>query len=181
MKPIKNNVALVLCFSLCLSFLGLINAAGNNALVAEACKKAEYKDLCTSSLEAEHASQDADLAALALIAIKVASNNGSDTSVYIKKSLDATNLEPTVEQNFVDCSDNYGSAMAQLDDSLAALVSKNYKDVKTWLGAAIDAATTCEIALKQGPGNELELFNKNNIFRQLCSNALDIVNLLATK
>ncbi|XWS46622.1 hypothetical protein CRYUN_Cryun14cG0084400 [Craigia yunnanensis] len=95
MKPIANNVALLISFSLCLSFLPLLNAAGKNTLVAETCQKAKYKDLCISSLEAEHAGQDAnqnaDLAALALIAVKVASNNGSDTSVYIKKLLDGTN------------------------------------------------------------------------------------------
>ncbi|XP_022769803.1 pectinesterase inhibitor 9-like [Durio zibethinus] len=181
MKPIANNAALLLSFFLCLSFLPLLNAAGNNSLVAETCQKAKYKDLCISSLEAEYASQDADLAALALIAVEVASKNGSDTSVYIKKTLDGTNLEPTVEQNFEDCSENYVSAMEQLDDSLEALVSKNYEDVKTWLEAAITDATTCETQLiKQSPGEEMELFNKNNVFRQLCSNALDIVNLLAT-
>ena len=180
MKPIANNVALLLSFFLCVSFLPSLNAAGKNNLVVETCQKVKYKDLCISSLEAEHASQDADLSALALIAVRVASNNGSDTSVYIKKILDGKNLEPAVEQNFEDCLENYISAMQQLDDSLEALVSKNYKDVKTWLEVAITDATTCETELKQSPGNELELFNKNNIFRQLCSNALDIVNLLDT-
>ncbi|XP_022759691.1 pectinesterase inhibitor-like [Durio zibethinus] len=181
MRPITNSVAMLLSFSLCLSFLPLLNAAGNNTLlVAETCQKVKNTDLCISSLEAEHATQDADLAALALIAIKVASNNGSDTSVYMKKTLDGTTLEPAVEQNFEDCLDNYGSAMQQLDDSLAALVSRNYKDVKTWLQVAIDDATTCETGLKQRPGNDSDLLNKNNIFLQLCSNALDIVNVLAS-
>ncbi|EOX95138.1 hypothetical protein QUC31_004874 [Theobroma cacao] len=181
MKPIIISVALLFSFSLCLSLLPSLNAAGKNNLIAEACQRARYKDLCISSLEAEHASQDADLAALALIALKVASNNGSDTSVYIKKILDGSNLEPTVEQNFQDCSENYLSATQQLDDSLAALVSKAYKDAKVWLEAAITDAITCESGLKQSPGNELELFSRNNIFLKLCSNALDIVNLLATK
>lgn len=181
MKPIANNVALLLSFFLSLSVLpASLNAAGKNVLVSQTCQKAKYKDLCISSLEAEHASQDADLAALALIAIKVASNKGSDTSVYIKKILDTTNLEPAVEQNYEDCADHYGSAMQQLDDSLEALVSKNYRDVKTWLDVAITDATSCGNGLKQGPGNELELFGKNDKFRQLCSNALDIVNVLAT-
>ncbi|XWS36150.1 hypothetical protein CRYUN_Cryun20dG0060000 [Craigia yunnanensis] len=180
MNPIANNIPFLISFSLCLSFLPLLNAAGKNPLIAETCQKAKYKDLCISSLEAEHASQDANLAALALIAVKVASNNGSDTSVYIKKLLDSTNLEPAVEQNFEDCLENYISAMQQLDDSLASLVSKGYKDVKTWLKTAITDSTTCETGLKQSPGNELELLNKNNIFLQLCSNALDIVNLLDT-
>ncbi|XVE73352.1 hypothetical protein DITRI_Ditri11bG0111000 [Diplodiscus trichospermus] len=180
MKPNANNLAWLLSFFHCLSFFFSLSDAGKNILVEETCQQTKYKDLCISSLEAEHASQDADLAALALIAVKAASNNGSDTSVYIKKTLDGTSLEPTVEQNFEDCSENYGSAMQQLDDSLAALVSKNYTDVKTWLQVAITDSTTCENGLKQSPGYELEMFNKNNIFRQLCSNALDIVNLLAT-
>ncbi|XVE77583.1 hypothetical protein DITRI_Ditri13aG0075200 [Diplodiscus trichospermus] len=180
MKPTTTNVALLLCFSLCLSFLPLLNASVNNTLIAETCQNAKYKDLCISSLEAEHASQDADLAALALIAVKVASNNGSDTAVYINKILDRTDLEPAVEQNFEDCSENYISAMQQLDDSIASLVSKGYKDVKTWLQAALTDAIACETGLEQSPGNELELYDKNKIFVQLCSNALDIVNLLAT-
>ncbi|XVF72659.1 hypothetical protein PTKIN_Ptkin12aG0137700 [Pterospermum kingtungense] len=179
MKPIAKNVTLLLCFFISLSFLSSINAAGENALVADTCQKTKYRDLCYSSLMAEHASQDADLAALALIAIKIASNNGSDTSVYIKKILDTTTLEPTVEQNYEDCGDHYGSALSQLDDALEALVSKNYRDVKTWLDVAITDATECETALRKGPGNELELVNKNEIFRQLSTNALDIVKVLA--
>lgn len=183
MKPITNNAAILLIsFSLSLSFVSFVNAAGNNTLVANTCQKAKFKDLCISSLEAEHASQDAaDLASLVMIAIKVATNNGSDTSVFIKKKLDNTKLEPTVEQNFEDCSENYMSAMQQLDDSVGSLQSKSYDDVQIWLEAAITDATACETGLmKQKEGDELELFNRTTNFRQLCSNALDLANLLDT-
>ncbi|XVF80609.1 hypothetical protein PTKIN_Ptkin15bG0087300 [Pterospermum kingtungense] len=181
MKPATNNVALFMSFSLyCLSFLSLVNAEGNNTLIAESCEKTKYKDLCISSLETEHASQDADLPAIAFISIKVASNKGSDTSVYVKKTLDSTKLEPSVEQNFEDCSENYISALQQLDDSVASMVSKGYDDVITWLEGAITDAMSCETGVKQKMGQELELFNKTTEFRQLCSNALDLVNLLDT-
>ncbi|XVF22178.1 hypothetical protein REPUB_Repub12eG0151400 [Reevesia pubescens] len=181
MKTITNNVALLLSFFVYLSFLPSLNADSNNTLIAETCQKVKNKDLFISSLEAEQASQEADLSTLALISIKVATNNGSDTSVYIKKTLDGTDFEPAVEQNFEDCSENYESAMEQLDDSLLALLSMNYKDAKTWLQAAIDDATTCENGMKQSDADKLELSSKNDIFLKLCSNALDIINILATK
>ncbi|OMO63878.1 Pectinesterase inhibitor [Corchorus capsularis] len=178
MKPIA---LLFLCFSLCLSFLpSLINGESN--LVAQACEKAKYKDICISSLEAEHATKDAgDLATIALIAVKVATNNGSSTANYIKKILDNPKVtEPAVQETFDDCSDHYISAMQQLDDALEALVSKDYKDAKVWLGAAVTDASSCESDLNAGAGDDAELNNKNSVFLKLCTNALDILNLLAS-
>ncbi|MBA0610182.1 hypothetical protein Godav_011057 [Gossypium davidsonii] len=182
MRLVINNVELFVgIFCLYLSFSPPINAAdGNNPLVAQACEKVKAKDLCISSLMAEHASKSADLAMLALISIKVASNNGTNTSFYIKKTLDTKKLEPAVEQNFQDCEDNYISATQQLDGAVSSLVSKNYKDTKMFLESAIDDAITCDNGLRKMPGNQLELPHRNIMFRQLCINALDVVLFLTT-
>ncbi|KAG8475321.1 hypothetical protein CXB51_031951 [Gossypium anomalum] len=183
MKPIAKNVALALSFFICLSFFPIINTAVTNPLLTETCQKVKNKDLCTSSLGAEHATQDAkDVAALALIAINVASNHGVNTSVYIKKQLlDGKILEPTTEQNFEDCSENYEDAMQELDDGLAGTLSRDFKQVKIELESAIDDADTCISVLNQKAGKDKELYEKTNHFRQLISNAYDIANILAPK
>lgn len=127
-------------------------------------REGEGKDLCISSLIAEHASKSVDLATLALISIKVASNNCTNTTIYIKKTIDTKKLEPMVEQNFQDCEDNYISTTQQLDGALLSLVSKSNKDTKTFLDSAIDDAITCDNWSRKMPGNQLELPHRNNMF-----------------
>ncbi|XP_039036751.1 pectinesterase inhibitor-like, partial [Hibiscus syriacus] len=170
-----------LSFFICSSFFLLNNAAPENKIVTEVCQKVREKNLCLSSLSAEHAGQDAkDIAAVGLIAINVASNNGSAISVFIKNTLvDREHLGPSVEQNFEDCAENFDDAMQELDDALELITSKDFKNLKTEMGAAIDDADACAMLLNQSGGKDLELFNKANIFRQLCSIAYDIANIVA--
>ncbi|XP_039001305.1 uncharacterized protein LOC120127458 [Hibiscus syriacus] len=180
MKSIINNGALALYFFICISFFPLLNA--ENKLVTVSCQKVKEKDLCLSRLGAEPASQDAkDVAALALIAINVASSNGSETASFIRQTLSesAELLAPTTEQNFEDCSENFEDAMQDLDDALALVTSRDFKGMRNEVGTALDDANECASALNQGEGKDLELFNKTNTFLQLCSIVDDLANILA--
>ncbi|KAK8654353.1 hypothetical protein V6N13_128322 [Hibiscus sabdariffa] len=184
MKPMANNVALALSFFICLSFFPSLNAVSDNKLVNETCQKVTEKDLCLSSLSAEHASRDAkDVVTLGLIAINVAANNGSNTTAFIRQTLleSAELMAPTTEQNFEDCSDNFEDAMQELDDALAFITSKDFKSMKTEVGTAMDDADECASVLNQTEGKDMELFKKTKIFRQLVSIVHDIAKLLAPK
>lgn len=183
MKPVAKNVALALSFFICLSFFPILNTAVTTPLLTETCKKVKNKDLCLSSLGAEHATQDAkDVAALVLIAINVATNHGANNSIYVKKQLlDGKILEPTTEQNFEDCSENYEDAMQELDDALAVTLSRDFKQVKIELESAIDDADTCISVLNQRGGKDKELYNRTNHFRQLIRNAYDLAKILSPK
>ncbi|KAF8369354.1 hypothetical protein HHK36_032638 [Tetracentron sinense] len=102
----------------------------------------------------------------------------SDTSQHINQFLE-TETDPYVQQCLNDCSENYLDAIEQIDDSLAALDSKGYNDVNTWVTAAMSDAESCEQGFKDGASHVSVLHDKNAIFGQLCSNALAITNLLA--
>ncbi|KAF8401431.1 hypothetical protein HHK36_012370 [Tetracentron sinense] len=101
-----------------------------------------------------------------------------DTSQHINQFLE-TETDPYVQQCLNDCSENYLDAIEQIDDSLAALDSKGYNDVNTWVTAAMSDAESCEQGFKDGASHVSVLHDKNAIFGQLCSNALAITNLLA--
>ncbi|GLU07356.1 hypothetical protein SLE2022_243170 [Rubroshorea leprosula] len=170
---------LVLCFS----FLHLLSATDSNAttvLIANACKNAQYKDLCIQSLQADEASKDSDLRGLVLLTIRLAAANGSDTSVHIKMLLkDTSALDPVIEQCLNDCSDHYLSAIEQLNDSIAALLAGASEDVEIWVEAAISDAESCEDGFKQYSEKQSVISERNSIFRKLCSNVLGINKVLA--
>lgn len=148
-------------------------------LIAKVCMHSAHKDICIASLESEPASQKADLHGLALIALRLATSNATDTSTYIIQSLKNATIDPVIEQCLSDCSEHYLGATEQLDDSLAALTARGYGDVNTWVKAAIADAQACEDGFKEQGVNSSVLSHRNNMFKQLCNNALAAIHLLA--
>ncbi|KAH7517043.1 putative invertase inhibitor [Ziziphus jujuba] len=181
MKPVIISLFLSsLCFLSCSSqsvFANESNATGTN-LIETACQHAGQRDLCVTTLEADPNTHDADMLGLALIALRLASSNASDISEHAKLLFKDTTLEPTIQDGYGECLDHYLDAAEQLDDSIAALLTKAYKDVEVWVKVAISDADQCESALK---GKEPAMVEKNQIFRQLCNNVLAIVKVLAEK
>lgn len=153
------------------------NATGAN-LIATACQHSGQRDLCITSLESDPNTHDADLTGLALIALRLASSNASDISEFAKVLFKDSTLEPSVQDGAGECLDHYLDAAEQLDDSIAALLAKAYKDVDVWVKVAIGDADQCDTALK---GKESTMGPKNEVFRQLCNNALAITKVLAEK
>ncbi|KAE8665484.1 hypothetical protein F3Y22_tig00112614pilonHSYRG00127 [Hibiscus syriacus] len=266
MKPVTDNIVLAIYF-----FVLLNNAVSDSKIVTEICQKVREKNLCVSSLTAEHASQDAkDIATVGLIAVNVASNNSSAISVFIKNTLvdraglmsfnvqkelkvscdfpkvgeevdefnlcnrwkkhvthggiemeqglhtkvaqvaasavnipltsvfisdTSTDKVPNVAPTAASVSSDmyvptccpgpspiwhmYWASPAHLDNALEFITSKDFKNLKTKMVTAIDDADACAKLLNQTVGKDLELFNKANIFRQLCSIVYDIANIVA--
>lgn len=153
------------------------NATGAN-LIETACQHSGQRDLCVTSLESDPNTRNADLTGLALIALRLASSNASDISDYAKSLFSDSSLEPEVQDGAGECLDHYLDAAEQLDDSIAALLAKAYKDVEVWVKVAISDADQCDTAIK---GKESTLGPKNEVFRQLCNNALAIIKVIAAK
>ncbi|OVA02619.1 Pectinesterase inhibitor domain [Macleaya cordata] len=149
-------------------------------LIVKTCSHAVYKELCVSTLRDDPDSQEADLAGLASIAIKIAMTNGSEIFNHIGQLLKAANYAPFTQQCLSDCSENYMDAVDQLEDSLAAIDAKGFNDVSTWVQAAMTDAESCEDGFKEEVGHQSLLTDRNAVFNQLCSNALALTNLLAT-
>lgn len=149
------------------------------ALAEKLCEKSEDKTFCISSLTSRPEADTATAPKLGVIALSVASTNASDTSLYIKSKLKQRNLEPALEDTLDDCSKNYLDAVAQLDDSLAALLANAYIDVDIWLNTAITDGEACEDALSERAGNDAELARRNTNFLKLCKDAL-LINTILT-
>ncbi|RID75558.1 hypothetical protein BRARA_B02597 [Brassica rapa] len=149
------------------------------ALAEKLCEKSEDKGFCVSSLTSRHEAETATAPKLGVIALSVASTNASDTSLYIKSKLKQKNLDPALEDTLDDCSKNYLDAVAQLDDSLAALLANAYIDVDIWLNTAISDGEACEDALSERAGNDAELARRNTNFLKLCKDAL-LINTILT-
>lgn len=153
--------------------------ASTTNLVDEVCAKLKRKDLCVLSLQSvPEVGSATDIGVLAIAALRFATTNASDTSAHIQSLLNDTSLAPDVQQGLSDCAEHYVDAVEQLDDSLAALTVKAYGDVQTWVQTAIADADTCEAVFQQVATGQDLLSHRNQIFRQLCNNALGIVKLL---
>ncbi|CAA7054190.1 unnamed protein product [Microthlaspi erraticum] len=176
-------------FLLCLSVSVTVVIAGNlppptftekgKALAEKFCEKSEDKAFCVASLTSRPEAATATAPKLGVIALSIASANASDMSFYIKSKLKEKNLEPALEDTLDDCSKSYLDAVAQLDDSLAALLANSYIDVDIWLNTAITDAESCEDALNERAGNDAELARRNTNFLKLCKDAL-LINTILT-
>ncbi|KAJ4727713.1 putative Pectinesterase inhibitor [Melia azedarach] len=175
----------VLCFCLALQPLATNGAdetpANNvtNILLKKVCDSSEDKNLCYSTFNANPDSQNSDLTGLAMIGLKIASKNATQIVEYINKRMNENNLDPMLQQGLTDCSDEYLDAAEQLDDSVAALLADAFKDLKTWVNAAIADAVSCQEAFERRPGIEPVIDFNNGIFLKLCNNILIVNKLLA--
>ncbi|KAL6208212.1 hypothetical protein ACLB2K_019163 [Fragaria x ananassa] len=149
-------------------------------LLEEACKQATNKDLCINSLKKDPNSQGADLTGLAFITLRLAAANAADVESHLRTLMlkNATGLDPDVQQGVQDCIDSYTDANEQLDDSVAALSDRKFKDVVVWVKVAIADSNYCESSLD---GEPTVLADKNKVFVQMCENVLSVIKALAPK
>ncbi|KAF9604041.1 hypothetical protein IFM89_001401 [Coptis chinensis] len=148
-------------------------------LVTQTCEKTAYKDLCIKTLKSHPASGHAvNVKRFASVIMNAASDHAINMSTRIEEMLNKT-TDSTIQECFSDCSEYYVDATDQLEDSLAALDTNGYKDVKTWLQAAIADVESCQSGFKEQSGHNSTLASENERFSQLCHIALEITNHLA--
>ncbi|KAL5983683.1 hypothetical protein ACLOJK_017774 [Asimina triloba] len=135
-----------------------------------------YPDVCSSSLGSDSASQTADLAGMAAIALKQAHAKASRIEEIINEQLKKTN-DGFMKKCLNDCMENFLGAVDQIQDSINSLDSKGYNDVNTWTTAAIADSESCEEGFKDRPGYTSPLTAETDLFNKLCGNALRIPKL----
>lgn len=89
------------------------------------------------------------------------------------------NLDSVVQEGLIDCMDLCQDAVDQFDDSIAALEADAFKDVHTWVDAALSDAVACQEAFTQRPNADANLTLDNGIFIRLCKNVLAVNKQLA--
>ena len=160
------------------SMMSYHNSVLGAELIAKVCDHANYKSLCSSSLQSVPESKDADLYGLTTIALKLAAKNATEIKNHVDKLLKSSSSDSDSRRELADCSENYQDAMQMIEDSLKALEKKGYNDINIWVTAAMADAESCEEGFRDHPDHKSPLTGKNIVFNQLCSTVLTITNLL---
>lgn len=152
------------------------NVNGND-LVKRVCEQSDDKNLCYATIGSKPDIQKANLNGIAIIALRVASDNAKDAWKSMQKKMKEPMIDPAVQQCLWDCAEQYINAVEQLEDSIAATLSNSYTDVHTWVEAAMAAAQQCQ----QRAGSEAVITAFNTEFLKFCRNVLIVDKLLDEK
>ncbi|KAK8509822.1 hypothetical protein V6N13_093667 [Hibiscus sabdariffa] len=172
MKPVTNNVALVLSFFICLSSVSSNRPLDNN-IIAEICADVTYKDICLESFRNENFTEDLrGKSDRVVAAVKIASNNGTEIAIHIEKSLDQSKGKPESKTAFEACEANFDTALKKLEDTLESMENEEYEKMKDDVSSAIDDANDCD----KGQHGDPVLSEKTKLFCKLCENAIDIMS-----
>ncbi|CAI9765119.1 unnamed protein product [Fraxinus pennsylvanica] len=155
-------------------------------LVTETCKTFAQNDpnidynFCTTSLQADPASQNATLQELGMISIRLINCNVTDTQFYIKNLIKNKKWGSYTKQCLRDCFELYSDAIPSAKEAMKYYSKNLYSDANIQLSSILDDATTCEDGFKEKKGVVSPLTKRNGDTFQLSAIALSAVNMLQT-
>merc|ERR1712183_231455 len=145
-------------------------------LIASACDKTLYKQLCTKTLENDpEGSSATSFEVLSKVALKHATSTATQIHDKVISLLKGSSGNKAALK---DCKENYEGALDQLGKSTTALASKRYNDVNTWVSAVMSDADSCDEGFKDVGNTNNPLGSEGTTFSQLCSIVLAITNQL---
>ncbi|OWM88025.1 cell wall / vacuolar inhibitor of fructosidase 1-like [Punica granatum] len=148
----------------------------DTSLIEKTCKKTPYHDLCVSSLESNPNSSYADVSGLAEIIIDSALLNATDTLNYTRLLINQMS-DPTTERPLDYCAELYIPVVKYtLPQGKDAFDKGQYKFALYCLSNAAKQADTCDKMFHDSIVKPLS--DRNNIFRELCSVAVAIINIV---
>jgi pectinesterase inhibitor-like protein len=147
-----------------------------NDNINKVCAQAPNKDLCVKVLSSDPLSQHASLQDLGMISLKVAAANATGILTEVKTMINDPDLNPGIQQGLADCKETLLDAESQLEDTMAALLSRSKQDAQVWLKAALAAIDTCDASI---PGDDDIISKQSVAFRQLCEIAVVISKAMA--
>ncbi|XP_074562120.1 pectinesterase inhibitor 28-like [Curcuma longa] len=155
------------------------SAVSAGGLIASACNRTLYYDVCVASLASRPGSRRADLRGLASISLDVGLAHARAT-VSLAKALSKRHAAAAAYAAgcLSDCVEEYSEAVDGLRKSAAALRRSAYDDVNDLVSGAMTNSDTCESAFADKPGLRSPLTERNSYFFKICSIAIAITNLL---
>ncbi|CAN6468652.1 unnamed protein product [Victoria cruziana] len=154
------------------------SAATNTDLLHRVCNNVTFKDLCISSLGSDPSSSTANINELAVISVQVAKDHAKATYSLIEHLLNSSSSNPSLQQSLTDCEEAYVDIVDQLEDSISAFSEKQFKNINTWVSAAISDVQMCDDGFKEQHLKKSPLVQKNAITSKLCRNVLQILKML---
>lgn len=160
-------------------------AVASGGLIASACNRTLYYDVCVASLASRSGSRRADLRGLASISLDVGLAHARAT-VSLAKALSKRRAAAAASGGggayaagcLRDCVEEYSEAVDGLRKSSAALRRSAYDDVNDLVSGAMTNSDTCEGAFADKPGLRSPLTERNSYFFKICSITIAITNLL---
>ncbi|CAA3032820.1 invertase inhibitor [Olea europaea subsp. europaea] len=130
----------------------LITSQGTTAqnLINETCKIFAQNDpnidynFCTTSLQADPASQTATLQELGKISIRLIKCNVTDTRFYIKNLIKNEKWGSYTKQSLSDCFELFSDAIPSAKKAMKYYSKKLYSNNNVQLSTILDDSTTCE-------------------------------------
>ncbi|KAH0462172.1 hypothetical protein IEQ34_009747 [Dendrobium chrysotoxum] len=172
-----------------LFFLLLLHQSSivSGSIVEKTCNRCVKIDqgfdynLCVSLLNSNPNSRNADLSGLGVISLDIAGAKAANIQSTINKLLKSLPGGKKYEKGCLeDCLELYTDAISQLRDSVEAIKARRNDDARTWISAAVDAASTCEDGFQEG-GLKSPLNKQNDEYLKTILIPLDIAALLDTE
>nr|CAD1844995.1 unnamed protein product [Ananas comosus var. bracteatus] len=91
----------------------------------------------------------ADLAALAVVAARIANATAAGTESRIKCMIESE-LNPSKRDRLGVCDEVYSDAIDRIGDAVRSIEAGLYSDAVTFLSAALDASENCEDSFREG-------------------------------
>ncbi|XP_020081110.1 putative invertase inhibitor [Ananas comosus] len=153
MKPFN---VLPLPLFLLSSLLLAISSSADLSFLENTCRRVATAspaigyDFCVRSLRSDKESlAAADLAALAVVAARIANAAAAGTESRIKCMIESE-LNPSKRDRLGVCDEVYSDAIDRIRDAVRSIEAGLYSDAVTFLSAALDASENCEDAFGEG-------------------------------
>ncbi|XP_026428158.1 pectinesterase inhibitor 28-like [Papaver somniferum] len=155
---------------------------GDAGLIQSTCQKTRLPDLCTSTLNADPSSQEANMLGLANITVNVAETRAADISKYILDELVKSYTNANAIKVVTGCSDIYGYAKGALQASVEDL-GYDLGDALLGLDIAAKRTEDCTDSFRSATpplAYPDGLAQRQRDFQNLCGVATDTVQVIRT-
>ncbi|CAI9770384.1 unnamed protein product [Fraxinus pennsylvanica] len=137
-------------------------------------------NFCTTSLQADPASQNATIQELGTISIRLIHSNVMDTLIYVNNLIENKKWDSYTKECLTDCFELFSDAIPSAKQAMNYYYEKLYSDANVQLSAVLSDSMTCEDGFKEKNGVVSPLTKRNCDTFQLSAIALSAVNMLQT-
>ncbi|XP_019180239.1 PREDICTED: pectinesterase inhibitor-like [Ipomoea nil] len=146
-------------------------------LVDTVCGKTPQPALCTQTLRADPRSKDADLNALGLVAIDIATNEAKSGQALVQSLLNGA-TDPNLKEIYSSCVEHYTNSVNSLGKCPDLLRSRDFTRLNIQASAALDNPGNCDEEFSEGSAAEPpQVKDTSSKLQEFCNIVLVISSL----